>query len=173
MNDNTIIWTWIREFMISNNYMTDETKILLSFPVGTSLPKETDFIIITKMDQQTKGLPIQTFKIINRTEKVQQMQIDNWQETRWQVDFYGAKAYINSQAFYAYLLSASGSDALQLNGMGITSTEIVQQLTAEFDREVYISRYISRFNTHYINSISIKQPSIDQTDININYVQVI
>ena len=162
MTESQIIWTFISNFLSTQNLYPDVTAIKNAYPNNVPLTVDSNFVVITRLGVDSGSLPTRQFSPEN-----QQTTIGNQDDIAYQVDCYGVTAQVAASSLQNYLLSTNGSNDLLPNGYGIGKVDNVQQMTHTIDRDNYIPRFVIRFTALCFNSITVAQQGIGYDDISV------
>ena len=140
----------------------DLKKVFVGYQNRVQLPKDNDFVIMTLINNETLGTPIEKYN-----ELTDRYDIKQHTQAQIQIDFYGKFAMDRANAIIAISRTIVGNEFLAKKGLQTLFADNSQNVTMDMGEKQYVDRYIVTLNVEYDASVVISQDGFNTAKINL------
>ena len=151
----------IKQF-ISKFAPIDLKKVFVGYQNRVQLPKDNDFIIMTLLNNEVLGTPIEKYNDLTNSYDIKQHT-----QAQIQIDFYGKFANDRANAIIAISRTIVGNEFLAKKGLQTLFADNSQNVTMDMGEKQYVDRYIVILNVEYDASVVISQDGFNTAKINL------
>lgn len=137
-------------------------KVFVGYQNRVQLPKDNDFIIMTLLNNEVLGTPIEKYNDLTNSYDIKQHT-----QAQIQIDFYGKFAMDRANAIIAISRTIAGNEFLAKKGLQTLFADNSQNVTMDMGEKQYVDRYIVTLNIEYDASVVISQDGFNTAKINL------
>lgn len=140
----------------------DLDKVFVGYQNRVQLPKNNDFIIMTLINNEILGTPIEKYNELTDSYDIKQHT-----QAQIQIDFYGKFAMDRANAIMSVSRTIAGNEFLAKNGLQTLFCDNNQNVTMDMGERQYVDRYIVTLNVEYDASVVVSQDGFNTAEINL------